>query len=160
MSYSDTVATLSFVISCAAFGLPFYRDYRAKKKERRKEFLDLFTKTKWSNEGDIYTNPKAHYTLELHKSGGISNVYGALHINIDESYYEFNGDINSEGVLKTTLRIPIGKSGANIAKVRFIYSEDKGVITYKFDGFVDNKDMAFENDVLDTTQHLWRATTP
>ncbi|HDS5421927.1 TPA: hypothetical protein QH332_005207, partial [Citrobacter freundii] len=71
MNYSDIVATFSFVISCAAFGLPYLRDYRAKQKERRKEFLELFTKTKWHNEGDIYGNPKAHYTLELNKSGGL-----------------------------------------------------------------------------------------
>lgn len=160
MSYSDTVATLSFIISCTAFGLPYVRDYRAKQKERRKEFLELFTQTKWHNEGDIYGNPKAHYTLELNKSDGLSNVYGTLSINIDESYYEFNGKIDSKGVLKTTLRIPIGKSGANIAKVKFIYSEEQGEITYAFDGFVDNKDMARENDVLDTTQRLWRSSTP
>ncbi|HDS5421815.1 TPA: hypothetical protein QH332_005083, partial [Citrobacter freundii] len=78
----------------------------------------------------------------------------------DESYYEFNGKINSKGVLKTTLRIPIGKSGANIAEVKFIYSEENDAITYVFDGFVDNKDMASENDVLDTTQELWRSSAP
>ncbi|HBC6075837.1 TPA: hypothetical protein KEW24_001634 [Citrobacter koseri] len=160
MNYSDIVATFSFVISCAAFGLPYLRDYRAKQKERRKEFLELFTKTKWHNEGDIYGNPKAHYTLELNKSDGLSNVYGTLLLNVDESYYEFNGKINSKGVLKTTLRIPIGKSGANIAEVKFIYSEENDEITYVFDGFVDNKDMASENDVLDTKQKLWRSSAP
>jgi hypothetical protein len=158
MSYSDIVATISLIVSFAAFGLPFWRDHKAKKKEQRKKLLDLFTQTKWSNEGDIYTTPKAHYTLILNKSGGLSNVYGTLDINVDERYYEFNGDINSKGVLKTTLRIPIGKSGANIAKVKFIYSEETDQITYKFEGYVDNKDWASANDVLDTTQQLWRGT--
>lgn len=157
MSYSDTVATLSFVISCAAFAMPYYRDLRAKQKERRKEFLKIFTQTKWSNEGQILTTAKAHYTLDLKKAGGLSNVFGTLWINADESYYEFSGQINSKGVLKAKLRMPIGKWGANIAKAKFIYSEDTGEITYKFEGFIDNKDMASANDVLDTVQQLWRA---
>lgn len=159
MSYSDTVATLSFVISCAAFAMPYYRDHRAKQKERRKEFLEIFTATKWSNEGDVLTAAKAHYTLDLKKAGGLSNVYGTLFINANESYYEFSGNIDSKGVLKTKLRIPTGKWGANIARAKFIYSEDTGNITYKFDGFIENKDMASANDVLDTVQELWRAPT-
>ncbi|EAQ5739966.1 hypothetical protein UL24_03995 [Salmonella enterica] len=159
MSYSDTVATLSFIIACAAFIMPYWRDRKAKQKERRKELLEIFTRTQWSNEGDVLTTPKAHYTLDLKKGDGLSNVYGTLWINVDESYYEFNGEIDSKGVLKTKLKMPIGKWGAYIAKAKFIYSEDSGQITYMFDGFIDNKDMASANDVLDTVQKLWRAST-
>ncbi len=80
MSYSDTVATLSFVISCAAFAMPYYRDHRAKQKERRKELLEIFTRTKWSNEGDVFTTPKAHYTLDLKKQADFlmsTELYGS-----------------------------------------------------------------------------------
>ncbi|AXX19873.1 MULTISPECIES: hypothetical protein [Serratia] len=159
MSYSNVVATISLIVSAAAFALPYWRDHKAKKKAKRKEMLDFFTNSGWHNEGDIYSTPKAHYTLEVNKSSGISNVYGTLYINVDESHYEFNGKINAKGVLSTTLRIPIGKNGANIAKVKFIYSEEDDEIIYKFEGFIDNKDFAQEHDVLDTEQKLWRSST-
>ncbi|KZP59627.1 hypothetical protein A3N37_00225 [Enterobacter ludwigii] len=159
MSYSDIVATLSFIISGAAFLMPYWRDHKAKKKERRKEFLEIFTRSPWSNEGDVLTTPKAHYTLDLKKGDGLSNVYGTLWINVDERYYEFSGDIDSKGVLKTKMKIPIGKWGAYIAKAKFSYSEETDQITYIFDGFIDNKEMASANDVLDTVQQLWRAPT-
>lgn len=159
MSYADIVATFSFIIACAAFFLPYWRDYKAKKKERRKDFLEIFTKNKWTNEGDITATPKAYYDLEIYKAGGLSNVYGIFHVNYDEQHYEFNGEIDAHGVLHTTLRIPIGKVGANIAKVRFIYLEDDGQIRYKFDGFVDNKDLAHAHDVLDAQELLWKLET-
>jgi hypothetical protein len=155
MSYSDFVATMSFVIACAAFGFPYWRDRQVKKREKRKEFLEQFTKTNWTNEGDISATPKAYYMLEMYKAGGLSNVYGALHVN-NVKYYEFYGDIDANGILRTTLRMPLGKFGANIAKVKLIYSEDVGQVTYVFDGFIDNKEMAHENNLLDTKQQLWR----
>lgn len=159
MSYADIVATLSFIIACAAFLLPYWSEHKLKQKEKRKEFLEIFTKNKWTNEGDITATPKAYYDLEIYKAGGLSNVYGCFHINNEEKHYEFNGEIDADGVLHTTLRIPIGKLGANIAKVRFIYSENDGELTYKFDGFVDNKDMADEHATLDAEQILWKLET-
>ncbi|MBN3216696.1 hypothetical protein [Pectobacterium polaris] len=160
MSYSNVVATISLIVSAAAFALPYWRDHKAKEKAKRKEMLDLFTRSNWFNEGDIYTTPKAHYTLKLDKSSGLSDVYGTLFINSNEKYYEFNGKIDSKGVLETKLRMPIGKTGANIAKVKFTYSEEDDQITYKFEGYIDNKDMVQENSVLDTEQKLWRMSAP
>ena len=156
MSYSNIVSTISLFVSAAAFALPYWRDHKAKKKAKRKEMLDLFTSSGWHNEGDICAIPKAYYTLEINKSSGISNTYGTFYINFDSSQYEFNGTINAKGVLSTTLRIPIGKHGVNIAKVKFVYSEENDEITYIFEGFVGEEDWAKEHSVLDTTQKLWR----
>lgn len=156
MSYSDTVATLSFLISCAAFGIPYWNQRKDKKKERCKDFLEQFTKTKWTNEGYAQEKPKNIYLLEMYKAGGLSNVYGALHIDNDGTYYDFNGYIDANGLLRTTLQMPLNKGGANIAKVQFAYSEDAGQIIYYFDGFVDTTDPANQNDVLDTIQALRR----
>lgn len=160
MSYSDIVATLSLVIACAAFVLPFWRDNSVKQKAKRKEMLETFTQSTWSNEGDVFSKSKAHYTVELNKSGGLSRVYGVMHVNVNERYYEFYGDVNAKGVLSTTLRMPLGKVGANIGKVKFSYSEDDDEITYEFEGFIDNKDMAQANGIIDTKQKLWRAPAP
>lgn len=160
MSYSDIVATLSLVIACAAFFLPFWRDNNLKQKEKRKYLLEAFTQSTWSNEGDIFSRPKAHYTVEFNKSEGLSNVHGVMYINVNERSYEFYGVISAKGVLSTTLRMPLGKFGANIAKVKFSYSEDDGEINYEFEGYIDNKHMAEANNVFDTKQKLWRVPAP
>lgn len=159
MSYANIVSTISLVVASVAFALPFWRDHQAKKKAKRKEMIDVLTRSNWHNEGDILATPKAHYTVEFNKIDGISNIVGTMYINIDERHFDFHGKVDAKGVLKTTLRIPMGKWGVDIAEVKFIYCEEDDEITYKFCGFVGETDMAQENDVLDTLQRLWRSTT-
>lgn len=156
MSYSDTVATLSFLISCVAFGIPYWNQRKAKKKERCTEFLELFTRTKWTNEGYTSEKPKNCYILEIHKAGGLSNVYGALHVNNAGKYYDFYGYIDTNGLLRTTLNMPLLEGGASIARVQLAYSEDVGQIVYYFDGFINSGQMANQHKALDTTQILRR----
>ncbi|WP_419236089.1 hypothetical protein ACN09D_21845 [Serratia fonticola] len=159
MSYSNIVSTISLIVASAAFALPFWRDHQAKKKIKRRELLDLLTRSDWSNEGDVLTSPKAHYTVKFDKTGGISNVIGTMYTNIEEESFDFYGKINAKGVLKTTLRISLGKFGTEVAKVKFIYSEEDDQITYEFEGFIGPTEMAQGNGVLDTKQLLWRSPT-
>ncbi|QKJ57605.1 hypothetical protein [Serratia fonticola] len=159
MSYANIVSTTSLVVALVAFALPFWRDHQAKQKAKRKEMIDVLTRSGWSNEGDILTIPKAHYTVEFSKIDGISNIVGTMHINLDERFFDFIGKVDAKGVLKTTLRMPLGKFGVEVAKVKFIYSEEDDQITYKFEGFIGPTEMAQENDVLDTKQLLWRSPT-
>lgn len=156
----EYIKIITLVLSALGLLVGLFNTYNTRikdSKDARKHMLEKFTATGWHNEGDIFNNPKAHYTLKIFKSNGLSSVRGSLYINIDEQSYDFHGAISNKGILKTTLKMPIGKCGSNIAKVRFVYSEENDVINYVFEGYIDNKEMVPEHLAIDTQQELWRS---
>lgn len=159
MSYAEVVSTISLLFSFLAITInayPHIRDYNDKGDERRKAMLDIFTKTGWSNEGDIFTEPKAHYTLTFQVAHGVSRVYGMLKINTDELEYYFHGTVSKKGVIKTKILLPIGKNGIYVAEAKFTYLKEVDEIVYTFLGFVGLTEEAKLHGVLDTEQYFWR----
>jgi len=160
MSYAEIISTISLLFSFLAITInayPHIRDYGDKSDERRKNMLEIFTKTEWSNEGDIFTTPKAHYILSFKIAHGISRVYGMIKINLDEKEYYFHGVVTKNGVIKTKIMEPIGKNGVYVANAEFRYLKEVDEIVYTFKGFIGPTEEAQSHGVLDTKQFFWRA---
>jgi len=158
MTYSEIVSTISLMFSFLAITInayPHIRDYSDKSDERRKAMLDIFTKTKWSNEGDIYTVPKAYYDLSLSLAHGISRVSGELIINGVREYH-FYGVVTKKGIIKTKIVAPIGKNGIFVAHAEFRYLKEVDQILYTFLGFIGPEEETRLHKALDTKQLLWR----
>lgn len=161
MNYSEVVSTISLMFSFLAITInayPHIRDYSDKSDERRKIMLDIFTKTKWSNEGDIYTTPKAYYELSLSLAHGISRVSGELIINASTEYH-FYGVVTKKGTIKTTIIAPLGKNGIPVAYAEFKYMKEVDQILYTFLGFIGPEEEARLHNALDAKQYLWRYHT-
>ncbi|WP_418162701.1 hypothetical protein [Pantoea vagans] len=158
MTYPEVVSSISLLFSFLALTVnayPHIRDYGDKSDERRKTMLELFTKTKWNNEGDIYSEPKGYYNLSFQQTHGISRVLGELIVD-GEKEYHFQGFVTKNGKIKTKIVLPIGKNGMYVAHVEFKYLKEDDQISYTFLGFVGNTEEAQLHSQLDTKQLFWR----
>jgi len=159
MTYPEVVSTISLMFSFLALTVnayPHIRDYGDKSDERRKAMLEIFTKTKWSNEGDIYTQPKGYYELSFELAYGISRVSGELIIDGKKEYY-FHGIVTKKGTIKTKIIAPLGNNGIFVAHAKFRYLKEFDQISYTFLGFTGPAEEARLHGQLDTKQLFWRS---
>lgn len=158
MTYPEVVSTISLIVSFVAITInayPHVRDYGDKSDERRKTMLEIFTKTKWYNEGDIYSEPKGYYELSFQQTHGISRVVGELIIDGRKEYH-FQGFVTKNGKIKTKIAAPIGKNGMYVAHAEFKYLKEDDQIIYTFLGYIGNTEEAQLHSQLDTNQLFWR----